>query len=190
MAEYTFDKHMMAGERIDIAKAFNDGNELLSPFAVLMGGDFFTENGLYESGLINNWQIRIAAPNPIRIAAPNPKKLPKPKPTEFEYNWFVAHNGEGLKTGELTTDDFESMAEFYSHFPTGTGLQLVNEGDDFKGLWYINSKGDYEFTGKTFTFAENTESFTITWQDDIPGDKGEIVTGFVVRTTPYTEPER
>lgn len=182
MAEYTFDKHMMAGERIDIAKAYNDGNELISPFAVVVGGEFFTEKGLYdESGLINNWQIR--------IAAPNPKKSPRPKPTEFEIPWTVAYNGEGLKTWELTTDDFE-MAEFYSHFPTGTGLQLVNEGDDFKGLWYINSKGDYEFAGKTFTFAENTESFTITWQDDIPGDKGEIVTGFVVRTTPYTEPER
>lgn len=180
MAEYTFDKHMMVGERVDIAKAFNDGNELLSPFAVLMDGDFYTEKGLYdESGLMNNWQIRIAAPNPKKSATP-----------EFEYNWFVAYNGEGLKTWELTTDDFGSMAEFYSHFPTGTGLQLVNEGDDFKGLWYINSKGDYEFAGKTFTFAESTESFTITWQDDIPGDKGEIVTGFVVRTTPYTEPER
>lgn len=181
MAEYTFDKHMMAGERIDIAKAFNDGNELLSPFAVLMGGDFFTENGLYESGLIGDWQIR--------IAAPNPKKSPIPVPTEFEYNLTVAYNGEGLKTWELTVDDFE-MADFYSHFPAGTGLQLVNGDADFEGLWYINSKGDYEFAGKTFTFAEDTESFTITWQDDIPGDKGEIVTGFVVRTTPHEEDPR
>lgn len=185
MAEYTFDKHMMAGEIIDIAKAFNDGNELLSPFAVVMDDDFYTENGLYESGLINNWQIR--------IAVPNPKKSPKP---EFEIPYTVAYEGQGFKTWELTTSDFETidhlrpMSDFYSHFPTGTGLQLVNEGDDFKGLWYINSKGDYEFAGKKFTFAENTESFTITWQDDIPGDKGEIVTGFVVRTTPHTEPER
>lgn len=181
MAEYTFEKHMMAGEMIDIAKAFNDGNELLSPFAVVMDDEFFTENGLYESGLINIWQIRIAAPNPTKSATP--------EPTEFEYNWSVAYNGEGLKTWELTTSDFE-MAGLYSHFPAGTGLQLVNEGADFEGLWYINSKGDYEFAGKTFTFAEDTESFTITWQDDIPGDKGEIVTGFVVRTTPHTEPDR
>lgn len=180
MAEYTFDKYMMAGERIDIAKAYNDGNELLSPFAVVIDGEFFTENGLYESGLINNWQIRIATPNSTRSAIP--------EPTEFEYNWSVAYNGEGLKTWELTVEDFE-MAGLYSHFPAGTRLQLVNEGPDFEGLWYINSKGDYEFAGKTFTFAEDTESFTITWQDDIPGDKGEIVTGFVVRTTPYTEPE-
>ena len=181
MAEYTFDKHMMAGERVDIAKAFNDGNELLSPFAVLMGGDFFTENGLYESGLIGDWYIRIATPNPTKSAAPTP--------TEFERPWTVAYNGEGLKTWELTVDDFE-MADIYSHFPAGTGLQLVNEAADFQGLWHINSKGDYEYDGETFTFAEDTQSFTITWQDDIPGDKGEIVTGFVVRTTPHEEDPR
>lgn len=181
MAEYTFDKYMMAGERLEFAKAFNS-IELNEPFAVLVDGDFYTENGLFEkSGLINNWQIR--------IAAPNPKKSPTPEPTEFEIPWTVAYEGQGLKTGELTTSDFE-MEEFYSHFPTGTGLKLMNAADGFEGLWHINSKGDYEFAGKTFTFAENTKSFTITWQDDIPGDKGEIVTGFVVRTTPYTEPER
>lgn len=188
MAEYTFDKHMMAGERIDIAKAYNDGNELLSPFAVVMDGDFYTEKGLYdESGLLSDWYIRVLTSNPKKSAA---------APTEFNIPWTVAYEGQGLKTGELIVDYFETidrlrpMSDFYSRFPTGTGLQLVNEGDDFKGLWYINSKGDYEFAGKTFTFAENTESFTITWQDDIPGDKGEIVTGFVVRATPYTEPER
>lgn len=188
MAEYTFDKHMMAGEMIDIAKAFNDGNELLSPFAVVMDGDFFTENGLFESGLINNWQIRIAAPNPKKSAA---------APTEFGCPWTVAYEGQGLKTWELSVDDFEAiteeggmMAEFYSFIPANTALNLINAADGTEGLWHINSKGDYEYDGTEFTFAENTESFTITWQDDIPGDKGEIVTGFVVRTTPHTEPER
>lgn len=182
MAEYTFDKHMMAGERIDIAKAYNDGNELLSPFAVVMDGEFFTENGLYEkSGLMSDWYIR--------VLTSNPKKSPKPEPTEFGYPWTVAYEGQGLKTWELTTSDFE-MAEFYSYFPAGTGLQLMNAADGFEGLWHINSKGDYAYDGETFSLEEKTESFTITWQDDIPGDKGEIVTGFVVRTTPYTEPER
>lgn len=189
MAEYTFDKHMMAGERIDIAKAFNDGNELLSPFAVLMDGDFYTEKGLRdEAGLIEDWYIR--------VAAPNPKKSPTPEPTEFVSPGTVAYEGQGLKTGELTVDDFSNpdegrgMADIYSYFPAGTGLQLMNAADGFEGLWHINSKGDYAYDGETFSLEENTESFTITWQDDIPDDRGRIVTGFVVRTTPHTEPER
>lgn len=189
MAEYTFDKHMMAGERIDIAKAFNDGNELLSPFAVRMDGDFYTENGLYESGLINDWYIR--------VLTSNPKKSAVPTPTEFKCPWPVAYEGQGLKTWELSVDDFEAiteeggmMAEFYSFIPANTALNLINAADGTEGLWHINSKGDYEYDGKKFTFAEDTESFTITWQDDIPGDKGEIVTGFVVRTTPHEEDPR
>ena len=189
MAEYTFDKHMMAGERIDIAKAYNDGNELLSPFAVLIDDEFFTKNGLYESGLINEWQIRVLTSSPKKVAASTP--------TEFKCPWSVAYDGQGLKTWELTVDDFEAiteegelMTEFYSFIPANTALNLINAADGFEGLWHINSKGDYVSDGETFTFAEDTESFTITWQDDIPGDKGEIVTGFVVRTTPHTEPDR
>ena len=189
MAEYTFDKYMMAGERIDIAKAYNDGYELLSPFAVVMGGDFYTESGLYESGLIGDWYIRVSTSNPKKSAAPTP--------TEFKCPRTVAYNGEGLKTWELTVDDFEAiteegemMAEFYSFIPANTALNLINAADGTEGLWHFNSKGDYEYDGTEFTFAEDTDSFTITWQDDIPGDKGEIVTGFVVRTTPHTEPDR
>lgn len=179
MAEYTFDKHMMAGERVDIAKAYNDGNELLSPFAVLMDGDFYTENGLYEkSGLIEDWTIT--------ISTSNPKKAPASTPTEFVCRVSVAYEGQGLKTEELTVDNFETedglrpMSNSYSYFPAGAQLGM----DDF---WHINSKGDYEYDGENFSFEENTQSFTITWQDDIPGDKGEIVTGFVVRTTPHEE---
>lgn len=178
MAEYTFDKHMMAGEGIDIAKAYNDGNELFSPFAVLMDGEFFTENGLYEkSGLIEDWYLRVLTSNPKKSAAP----------TEFVCTFPVAYEGQGLKTEELTVDNFE-MVDSYSYFPVGAELSVVNIHVD--SFWHINSKGDYEYDGERFTFAEDTESFTITWQDDIPGDKGEILTGFVVRTTPHTEPER
>lgn len=188
MAEYTFDKYMMAGERMDIAKAFNDGNELHSPFAVVMDGDFYTEKGLCdEAGLIEDWFIRLTTSNPKKSAAP----------TEFEYNWLVAYNGEGLKTWELAVDNFiaiteegEPMAEFYSFIPANTALNLINAADGTEGLWHINSKGDYVYDGTKFSFEEDTQSFTITWQDDIPGDKGEIVTGFVVRTTPHTEPDR
>lgn len=184
MAEYTFDKHMMAGERMDIAKAFNS-KELKEPCAVLVDGDFFTEKGLHdEAGLIEDWYIRVLTSNPKKSAAP----------TEFVSPWTVAYEGQGLKTGEIGVNGFDAdglnMDDFYSYFPAGTGLQLMNAADGFEGLWHINSKGDYAYDGETFSLEENTESFTITWQDDIPGDKGEIVTGFVVRTTPHTEPDR
>lgn len=185
MAEYTFDKYMMAGERVDVAKAFNS-MELISPFAVLMDGDFYTENGLYESGLIGDWAIRVTTSSPKKSAAPTP--------TEFKSPYPVAYDGQGLKTDELDVNGFDadglSMDDFYSYFPANTALNLINAADGTEGLWHINSKGDYEYDGETFTFAEDTECFTITWQDDIPGDKGEIVTGFVVRTTPHEEDPR
>ena len=180
MANY--DKYMMVGERLDIAKAFNS-QELLSPCAVVMDGEFFTERGLFEdSGLIEEWTIEVQTSSPKKSV-----------PTGFIARWQVAYNGEGLKTGELSIHDFETgdgehmMSDFYSYFPEGTGLGLIGDGDK-KGLWHINSKGDYVYDGEKFSFEENTESFTITWQDDIPGDKGEIVSGFVVRTTPYVDP--
>lgn len=187
MANY--DKYMMAGERIDIAKAFN-GGELLSPFAVLMDDDFFTEKGLNdEAGLVSDWYIR--------LGTSSPKKAPASTPTEFNCGISVAYHGEGLKTGELGVNEFEAiteeregMADFYSFIPAGTGLRLMNAADGFESLWHISSKGDYVYDGTKFSFEEDTESFTITWQDDIPGDKGEMVTGFVVRTTPHTEDPR
>jgi len=187
MAEYTFDKHMMAGEGIDIAKAYNGGNELLSPFAVVMDGTFYTEKGLRdEAGLIEDWAIRVTTSNPKKAAAP----------TEFVCTFPVAYEGQGIKTDELgvdafaTTDGLRPMHNFYSYFPADAVLNLINAADGTEGLWHINSKGDYEYGSTEFTFAEDTDSFTITWQDDIPGDKGEILTGFVIRTTPHTEPER
>lgn len=188
MAKYTFDKYMMAGERIDIAKAYN-GGELLSPFAVVIEGEFATESVLHRDGIIMEWGIK--------VNTPNPKKAPASTPTEFMHKVPVAYDGQGLKTEELGVNDFEAitekgeiMAEFNSFIPAGTGLQLINAADGFESLWYINSKGDYATDGENFYFEEDTERFTITWQDDIPGGKGELVSGFVVRTTPHTEDDR
>ena len=186
MAKYTFDKYMMAGERLDIAKAIN-GRELKEPYALVMGDDFFTENGLYDkSGLISEWTIAIHTVG-SRSAAP--------VPTDFETHYEVAYNGEGLKTGELITGDFDDVEEardmggYYSYFSADTTLKFKDGEDNEPDLYYINSKGDYVTDGELFTFMENAESFSITWQDDIPGDKGELVSGFVVRTTPYTDPD-
>ena len=183
MAKYTFDKYMMAGERIDIAKAIN-GVELKEPYAGIDNdnGTFFTEGGLFKSGLISDWTIAISTPGSRSYVA-----------TDFEYYFEVAYNGEGLKTGEFYVGDFEAdgvaMNDYYSYFPVGTSLHFKDREDKELDLYYINSKGDYETTGEKFRFEENTESFSITWQDDIPDGKSDLISGFVVRTTPYTDPD-
>lgn len=182
MANY--DKYMMVGSRVDIAKAFNS-EELLSPCAVVMDGAFKTETDLYEDRFINEWKITVNTPNPT--------KSPAPTPTDFESPYSVAYQGEGLKTDELNVGEFnvtevgDPMGDFYSYFPVDTALYFEDSEGKQYDLYHITSKGDYENYGEKFSFEENTESFTITWQDDIPGDKGEMLTGFVVRTTPYVD---
>lgn len=185
---YIFKKYMMPGDRTNVAKAIN-GRELDHPYAVLVSGDFYTEKGLCDKAqFVQDWYIKVTTPNSRKVAL---------TPTEFVFTFSVAYNGQGLKTGEFGVDEFEAiteeremMAEFYSFIPAGTALNLIDAGDGTEGLWHINSKGDYVYDGTEFSFEEGTDRFKITWQDDIPGDKGEICTGFVVRTTPHREPER